>query len=183
MARDDARLRRPPLRAIRRGGTQSRGDRDLHRRLVSLFFMVISRAFSTALSRPQRTSRIGIRTEIHSKGSPLVAQWLLCNSGNQEPQVQVRSHVSPDTVPHAYFSLPGSSLDREAEGEGGLLLSIPPVSEPSAQQNRYTAPPSFTSQRTRLPISKHREKLLYCVEKYGVVIVVGQTGCGKSTRE
>ena len=27
------------------------------------------------------------------------------------------------------------------------------------------------------------ERLLYCVEKYGVVIVVGQTGCGKTTRQ
>ena len=26
------------------------------------------------------------------------------------------------------------------------------------------------------------EKLLYCVEKHGVTIVVGQTGCGKTTR-
>jgi ATP-dependent RNA helicase DDX35 len=26
------------------------------------------------------------------------------------------------------------------------------------------------------------EKLLYCIEKYGVIIVVGQTGCGKTTR-
>ncbi|GHJ87867.1 hypothetical protein NliqN6_4269 [Naganishia liquefaciens] len=77
---------------------------------------------------------------------------------------------------------PGSSLDRESEGEGGLLLSIPPAADPSTQQSRYTAPPSLTSQRTRLPIYKHREKLLYCVEKYGVVIVVGQTGCGKSTQ-
>ncbi len=27
------------------------------------------------------------------------------------------------------------------------------------------------------------EKLLYCIENYGVVIVVGQTGCGKTTRQ
>ena len=27
------------------------------------------------------------------------------------------------------------------------------------------------------------DKLLYCVEKHGVTIVVGQTGCGKTTRE
>ncbi|KAI5449470.1 hypothetical protein NCC49_004691 [Naganishia albida] len=74
---------------------------------------------------------------------------------------------------------PGSSLDRESEAEGGLLLSIPIAADP---QSRYAAPPSLTSQRTRLPIYKHRDKLLYCVEKYGVVIVVGQTGCGKSTQ-
>lgn len=69
---------------------------------------------------------------------------------------------------------PGSTLDREAESEGSLL---PGPSNSSASLL------SISAQRTRLPIYKHREKLLYCVEKYGVTIVVGQTGCGKSTRE
>ena len=38
-------------------------------------------------------------------------------------------------------------------------------------------------ERARLPIAKQREKLLYMVQKYQVVVVVGQTGCGKTTRE
>lgn len=67
----------------------------------------------------------------------------------------------------------GSSLDREAEAEGSLLPAI----------NSNTAHLSLDAQRQRLPIYKHRQKLLWCVEKYRVVIVVGQTGCGKSTRE
>ncbi|ODN84690.1 hypothetical protein L202_00583 [Cryptococcus amylolentus CBS 6039] len=67
---------------------------------------------------------------------------------------------------------PGSSLDREAEGDGSLL----PI---NVSQN---AGLSIDSQRKRLPIFKHKEKLLWCVEKYRVVIVVGQTGCGKSTQ-
>jgi len=66
----------------------------------------------------------------------------------------------------------GSSLDRETEAEGSLLPSI----------NTSTAHLSLDAQRQRLPIYKHRQKLLWCVEKYRVVIVVGQTGCGKSTR-
>ncbi len=33
-----------------------------------------------------------------------------------------------------------------------------------------------------LPISKHRESLLYVIEKYPVTIVVGQTGSGKTTQ-
>ncbi|KAJ9121567.1 hypothetical protein QFC22_002186 [Naganishia vaughanmartiniae] len=78
---------------------------------------------------------------------------------------------------------PGSSLDRESEAEGSLLLSLPPPTDSNSQHSsRYIAPPSLTTQRTRLPIYKHREKLLWCVEKYGVMIVVGQTGCGKSTQ-
>jgi hypothetical protein len=67
----------------------------------------------------------------------------------------------------------GSSLDREAEAEGSLLPAV----------NTNTAHLSLDAQRQRLPIYKHRQKLLWCVEKYRVVIVVGQTGCGKSTRE
>lgn len=70
---------------------------------------------------------------------------------------------------------PGSTLDRESESEGSLLSG--PIT------NNVNASLSLASQRTRLPIYKHREKLLYCVEKYGCVIVVGQTGCGKSTRK
>jgi ATP-dependent RNA helicase DDX35 len=70
---------------------------------------------------------------------------------------------------------PGSTLDRESESEGSLLSG--PIT------NKVNASLSLASQRTRLPIYKHREKLLYCVEKYGCVIVVGQTGCGKSTRK
>ncbi|KAJ6547237.1 pre-mRNA splicing factor [Mycena capillaripes] len=64
---------------------------------------------------------------------------------------------------------PGSSLDRETEAEGYAV--------PSAISSL-----SIQSQRERLPIFKHRDKLLYAVEKHGVIIVVGQTGCGKTTQ-
>jgi ATP-dependent RNA helicase DDX35 len=33
-----------------------------------------------------------------------------------------------------------------------------------------------------LPIARHRESLLYLIETFPVVIVVGQTGSGKSTQ-
>lgn len=33
-----------------------------------------------------------------------------------------------------------------------------------------------------LPIARHRQSLLYLVEKYPVTIVVGQTGSGKTTQ-
>lgn len=33
-----------------------------------------------------------------------------------------------------------------------------------------------------LPIAKHRDSLLYTIETHAVAIVVGQTGCGKSTQ-
>ncbi|KAJ3761856.1 P-loop containing nucleoside triphosphate hydrolase protein [Lentinula raphanica] len=66
---------------------------------------------------------------------------------------------------------PGSSLDRDTQNEENVVQSTPAYSSLSIQ-----------SQRERLPIYKHREKLLYCTEKYGVIIVVGQTGSGKTTQ-
>ncbi len=33
-----------------------------------------------------------------------------------------------------------------------------------------------------LPIARHRDSLLYLVETYPVTIVVGETGCGKTTQ-
>ncbi|KAI0086691.1 P-loop containing nucleoside triphosphate hydrolase protein [Irpex rosettiformis] len=66
---------------------------------------------------------------------------------------------------------PGSSLDRATETEQNVLSSAP-----------LSAAISVQSARERLPIYKHRDKLLYCIEKHGVTIVVGQTGCGKTTQ-
>eukprot|EP00941_MAST-03F_sp_MAST-3F-sp1_P003789 g3789.t1 len=40
----------------------------------------------------------------------------------------------------------------------------------------------ISSQRKALPIAKHRDSILFAVEKYQVVIVTGDTGCGKSTQ-
>ncbi|KAF8632461.1 hypothetical protein AX17_004830 [Amanita inopinata Kibby_2008] len=66
---------------------------------------------------------------------------------------------------------PGSSLDRASEVEGNIVTAYPTSSGLSIQ-----------AQRQKLPIYKHKEKLLYCVENYGVTVIVGQTGCGKTTQ-
>ncbi|KIJ17309.1 hypothetical protein PAXINDRAFT_98324 [Paxillus involutus ATCC 200175] len=66
---------------------------------------------------------------------------------------------------------PGSSLDRTTQEEGAVISSAPSHGSLSLQV-----------QRDSLPIVKHRDKLLYCVEKYAVTIVVGQTGSGKTTQ-
>ncbi|CAE7066938.1 unnamed protein product [Rhizoctonia solani] len=65
----------------------------------------------------------------------------------------------------------GSTLDRATQAEDTVIHSAPASSNLGIQ-----------AQRERLPIFKHREKILYAVEKYGVVIIVGQTGCGKTTQ-
>lgn len=41
---------------------------------------------------------------------------------------------------------------------------------------------AIEAQRERLPIRKYRDQLLYCLEEYQTVILVGETGCGKSTQ-
>ena len=42
--------------------------------------------------------------------------------------------------------------------------------------------PSLHKPSSLLPIAKHRQNLLYLIEKYPVIIVVGETGSGKTTQ-
>lgn len=42
--------------------------------------------------------------------------------------------------------------------------------------------PSLHKPSELLPIARHRDSILYSVETYPVVIIVGQTGSGKSTQ-
>ncbi|XP_042561269.1 probable ATP-dependent RNA helicase DHX35, partial [Clupea harengus] len=41
---------------------------------------------------------------------------------------------------------------------------------------------SIEKQRQNLPVFKHRNNILYLLESYQTVIIVGETGCGKSTQ-
>lgn len=84
---------------------------------------------------------------------------------------------------------PGSNVDRATEIEENIVPSAP-----------ASASLSIQAQRERLPVYKHSNvkfsdflrflshnryqgrEILYCVEKYGVVIVHAQTGAGKTTR-
>ena len=42
--------------------------------------------------------------------------------------------------------------------------------------------PSLHKPSSLLPISRHRQSLLYLVENFPVTIVIGQTGSGKTTQ-
>jgi ATP-dependent RNA helicase DDX35 len=42
--------------------------------------------------------------------------------------------------------------------------------------------PSLFRPAALLPIAKHRDELLYTIEKYPVTVVIGQTGSGKTTQ-
>lgn len=41
---------------------------------------------------------------------------------------------------------------------------------------------AIDAQRERLPIRNYRDHILYCLEQHQVLVLVGETGCGKSTQ-
>eukprot|EP00056_Hartaetosiga_gracilis_P002711 m.56080 g.56080 ORF g.56080 m.56080 type:complete len:696 (+) comp11171_c0_seq4:53-2140(+) len=63
---------------------------------------------------------------------------------------------------------PTSSVER---GDGGVALVHNPF-------KRY----SMSQQRARLPVYKHREEILFLLDSYQTVVIVGETGSGKSTQ-
>lgn len=41
---------------------------------------------------------------------------------------------------------------------------------------------NIDAQRERLPIRKYRDHILHCLENFQTLVLVGETGCGKSTQ-
>eukprot|EP00227_Mantoniella_beaufortii_P019802 CAMPEP_0197600638 /NCGR_PEP_ID=MMETSP1326-20131121/33662_1 /TAXON_ID=1155430 /ORGANISM="Genus nov. species nov., Strain RCC2288" /LENGTH=87 /DNA_ID=CAMNT_0043167757 /DNA_START=176 /DNA_END=435 /DNA_ORIENTATION=- len=75
--------------------------------------------------------------------------------------------------PPTESSLPLSAeVDRDAAGEGGGRMAI-------FNRNETLA---LVTQRERLPIFKCRAAILYLVETRATTVLVGQTGCGKTTQ-
>uniref|UniRef100_A0A915Q4W7 RNA helicase n=1 Tax=Setaria digitata TaxID=48799 RepID=A0A915Q4W7_9BILA len=68
--------------------------------------------------------------------------------------------------------------------DDGLLILEDRIHEESI--NAIVSNPFLTlsiqQQRARLPIFKYRNAILYLLEKYRILIIVGETGCGKSTQ-
>ncbi|KAL0485725.1 DHX35 [Acrasis kona] len=62
-------------------------------------------------------------------------------------------------------------LDKNALDEGSLGVCFNPLAQLSLNQ-----------QRQELPIFKHRTEIIYLMEKFRVLIVVGETGSGKTTQ-
>ncbi|KPP75049.1 putative ATP-dependent RNA helicase DHX35 [Scleropages formosus] len=67
---------------------------------------------------------------------------------------------------------PGVSEERELSTE---TTSSPVIYNPHTSM-------SIEKQRQKLPVFKHRNHILYLVESYQTVVIVGETGCGKSTQ-
>ena len=70
----------------------------------------------------------------------------------------------------------GRLLDREVDTGSGVLLGVNAAS--TSQQRRQRGDMSLS----RLPIHACRRELLYLIERHSVVVLVGETGCGKSTQ-
>ncbi|KAK3610344.1 hypothetical protein CHS0354_029813 [Potamilus streckersoni] len=67
---------------------------------------------------------------------------------------------------------PGSGLDEE---RGGGESDQPVVYNPNVSL-------SMEQQRQKLPVFKLRNHILYMLERYQTLVIVGETGCGKSTQ-
>ncbi|KAK2586108.1 hypothetical protein KPH14_008387 [Odynerus spinipes] len=73
------------------------------------------------------------------------------------------------------FSRPGGSTWQEDK---------PDIDVHSSTQFVYNAHHSLAldMQRKRLPIYRNRDHIIYLLEKYQTLVLVGETGCGKSTQ-
>ncbi|KAG7206345.1 hypothetical protein KM043_003714 [Ampulex compressa] len=73
------------------------------------------------------------------------------------------------------FSKPGDSMWQEDK---------PDIDAHSSTQFVYNAHHSLAMdmQRQRLPIFKYKSHIIYLLEKYQTLVLIGETGCGKSTQ-
>ncbi|PAV67914.1 hypothetical protein WR25_21939 isoform A [Diploscapter pachys] len=95
--------------------------------------------------------------------------------GRQRVQTQFRR---PDDAPDLPRTGPLVFEEKERAVEtssGTTAESLTVVNNPYGSLN-------IQQQRVRLPIFKNRNHIIYMCEKYRTVIVVGETGCGKSTQ-
>ncbi|CAJ0596886.1 unnamed protein product [Cylicocyclus nassatus] len=83
--------------------------------------------------------------------------------------------LRPDDRPDRTRSGPLVFEDRLAEPSGSTQDVLTVYNNPYASLN-------MKQQRARLPIYKNRDHVLYLCEKYRTVIIIGETGCGKSTQ-
>lgn len=62
-----------------------------------------------------------------------------------------------------------------------VALTVDSDSKSNFVYNRYHHLPMNT-QRQKLPVFQYRNHILYLLEKYQSLILIGETGCGKSTQ-
>ncbi|EJW75233.1 hypothetical protein WUBG_13857, partial [Wuchereria bancrofti] len=77
------------------------------------------------------------------------------------------------------FSGDGDTFDNR---NGPLILEDRLTEERTNVVNNPFLALSIQQQRARLPIFKYRNHIIYLLEKYRILIIIGETGCGKSTQ-
>ncbi|RCN44445.1 helicase protein [Ancylostoma caninum] len=83
--------------------------------------------------------------------------------------------MRPDDRPDKVRTGPLVFEDRLAEPSGSTQDVLTVYNNPYASLN-------MKQQRARLPIYKNRDHVLYLCEQFRTVIIIGETGCGKSTQ-
>lgn len=127
-----------------------------------------------------------------------------CSPGRDEslqpPSVRPSARPVTNLLPPAGSEAPGVSEERELSSEAsGSPVVFNPHTSLSIEKQRQKlpvfkvsapAPPGFpaggegnisSASLLRL-LLQHRNNILYLVESYQTVIIVGETGCGKSTQ-
>ena len=77
--------------------------------------------------------------------------------------------------------LAASSSARALAVSGGAGR-VPPPPPPSEAQSEFSRTKSLSAQRAFLPVSRVRNELLACIAANQIVVVVGETGSGKTTQ-
>ncbi|KAK1928787.1 putative ATP-dependent RNA helicase DHX35 [Phytophthora citrophthora] len=84
-------------------------------------------------------------------------------------------------VDMAAFWRPGATLPG-ADAEAEVARDLPKDAEvPAIQFNPLHGLP-LSAQRARLPVSKHRDEILYAIETHATTVLLGATGSGKTTQ-
>ncbi|KAL3660280.1 hypothetical protein V7S43_014809 [Phytophthora oleae] len=81
----------------------------------------------------------------------------------------------------AAFWRPGATLPG-ADAEAEAARDLPKDAEVPAVQFNPLYRLSLRAQRARLPVSKHRDEILYAVETHATTVLLGATGSGKTTQ-
>ena len=84
----------------------------------------------------------------------------------------------------AGFWRPGADAPSTSAPSTLLTLDVDADADATGTLIRFEKNPkaSLSARRRALPIAAHAHELMYCVEKHQTTVVVGHTGCGKTTQ-
>ncbi|KAF2988118.1 hypothetical protein EK904_007075, partial [Melospiza melodia maxima] len=109
----------------------------------------------------------------------------------QSKQHHLRNHVCPSLPSTVLQCVCEGSWERNlglTESSEGPGVSVSEERQSPAESSAVTviynpyASLSIEQQRQKLPVFKLRNHILYLVENYQTLVIIGETGCGKSTQ-